>query len=200
MMPVFASISSITNLGGGEKGRPTYLDKGQVGSSLTTTSYIERWNSSGASVFSEVDSHQVLARQYDLAVAQLRPLRFVVSAEEVSSTVEVSAVDSKLDEIYTIDAAAIINPDISRYAVRKGIDVVEDLIEVGDIHSLNELLARARPEMMRRATAVAVLRSAYRLRGKLSKWMRFYTEVFAHLEATHQDPLRALKGLIRSRG
>lgn len=200
MTPIFSSMSSITSLGGGENGRPAYLDKGQGSSSLSTTSYIERWNSTGTSVFSDVNGHKVMARQYDLAVAKLQPLRFVVSAEDLHTTFEVSvAVETKLEEIYTIDAAATIDADLSRYAVRKGIDVVEDLIEVGDLYSLNELLAKARPEMLRRATAVAVLRSAYRVRGKLSKWMRFYTEVFAHLEATRQDPHRALKGLVRSR-
>lgn len=195
-----ASMVSMTQLFGRLDGNPTYMDRGQVGSSLSTSTYIESWKSSGTSVFGGVDGHIVRARQYDLASAKQKPLRFVVSAENLNSFADVSfRVNLKLEEIYTMDAAAIINPEISRYAVRKGIDVVEDLVEVGDLNSLNELLARARPDMMRRATAVAVLRSAYRLRGKLSKWMRFYTEVFAHLEATQQDPHRALKGLVRSR-
>lgn len=195
-----ASMVSMTQLFGRLDGNPTYMDRGQVGSSLSTSTYIESWKSSGTSVFGGVDGHIVRARQYDLASAKQKPLRFVVSAENLNSFADVSfRVNLKLEEIYTMDAAAIINPEISRYAVRKGIDVVEDLVEVGDLNSLNEILARARPDMMRRATAVAVLRSAYRLRGKLSKWMRFYTEVFAHLEATQQDPHRALKGLVRSR-
>lgn len=124
----------------------------------------------------------------------------VISLEDLSSSLHVDlSVNQNLNDLYAIDAAASVDPSISRYAVRKGIDVVEDYIIVGDFNSLNELLSRAKPEMMRRVTAVALLRAAYRLRGKLSKWMRFYTEVFAHLEATDQDPQRALKGLVRSR-
>jgi len=201
MMPATASMSSLTCLAnaGNGSGR-TYLEKGQAASSLTTTSIVEKWNSLGASVFSEVSSYEVKARQYEPALASMRSLRYIVSIYDLHSSVEISTgVNKSLDDIYTMDAAASIDPDISRYAVRKSIDVVEDYIDAGDLYSLNELLERARPEMLRRVTAVALLRTAYRVRGKLSKWMRFYTELFAHLEATHQDPHRALKGLIRSR-
>ncbi|MBI6911690.1 hypothetical protein [Pseudomonas palleroniana] len=181
-------------------GNRAYLDSSKDASTVATTSFVQRWNSSGPSVFAEVTGYDLNKQQYAPKNALLRPMRVVVSLEDLSSSLQVNlSVSKNLNDIYAIDAAASINPDISRYAVRKGIDVVEDYIELGDFHSLNELLARAKPEMMRRVTAVALLRTAYRLRGKLSKWMRFYTEVFAHLEATHQDPQRALKGLVRSR-
>lgn len=181
-------------------GRKSYLDNSKDSSTLATSSFVERWSSTGPSVFAEVADYDVSKRQYVLKDAGLRPLRVVISLEDLSSSLHVDlSVNQNLNDLYAIDAAASVDPSISRYAVRKGIDVVEDYIIVGDFNSLNELLSRAKPEMMRRVTAVALLRAAYRLRGKLSKWMRFYTEVFAHLEATDQDPQRALKGLVRSR-
>ncbi len=191
-----AVARSLSEVGGNR----AYLDSSKDASTSATTSFVERWNSSGPSVFAGVTGYDVSKQQYALKNADMRPMRRVISLEDLSSSLQVNlSVTKNLNDIYAIDAAATIEPNISRYAVRKGIDVVEDYIDVGDYHSLNELLARAKPEMMRRVTAVAVLRTAYRLRSKLSKWMRFYTEVFAHLEATHQDPQRALKGLVRSR-
>ncbi|MET1069957.1 MAG: hypothetical protein ABWY28_18295 [Pseudomonas prosekii] len=191
-----AAARSLGDIGGSR----AYLDSSKDASTVATTSFVERWNSSGPSVFADVTGYDLSKQQYALKNASLRPMRVVVSLEDLSSSLQIDlSVTKNLNDIYAIDAAASIVPDISRYAVRKGIDVVEDYIELGDFHSLNELLARAKPEMMRRVTAVALLRTAYRLRGKLSKWMRFYTEVFAHLEATNQDPQRALKGLVRSR-
>ena len=194
-----SSVSALRSLSDVSESR-VYLNKSLDSSTVATSSFVERWNSTGPSVFAGVTGYDVTARQYGLKQASLKPLRVVISLEDLSSSLEISSsVNKNLNDIYAIDAAALIESEISRYAVRKCIDVVEDYIDAGDFHSLNELLARARPEMMRRVTAVAVLRTAYRLRNKLNKWMRFYTEVFAHLEATNQDPHRALKGLVRSR-
>ncbi|MHC8292479.1 hypothetical protein [Pseudomonas sp. LB3P58] len=109
----------------------------------------------------------------------------------------IDAIQEQLDSIYAVDAAAVIDPDQSRVAIRAVVDVVEDYIKDKDLWSLNELLALAEPASMRRITSVSVLRTSFRVRDKLSNWPTLYDLVSAHLKETGQDPERALRGLSR---
>lgn len=107
---------------------------------------------------------------------------------------------SKLDSICLLDSAAVIDAEQSRVALRAVVDTVEDYIKAEDFWSLNELLALTDPSSMRKITSVAVLRSSYRMRSKLSNWPGLYTKIEAHLKNTGQDAQRALRGLERTKG
>lgn len=109
----------------------------------------------------------------------------------------IAAIEEQLDSIYSLDAAALVDPEQSRVAIRAVVDVVEDYIKAKDLWSLNELLAVAKPESMRRITSVSILRSSFRVRDKLSNWVALYDLVHAHLKETDQEPERALRGLSR---
>lgn len=106
----------------------------------------------------------------------------------------------KLDSICLLDSAALIDADQSRVALRAVVDTVEDYIKSEDFWSLNELLALADPSSMRKITSVAVLRSSYRIRSKLTNWSGMYAKVEAYLNTTGQDAQRALRGLNRAKG
>ncbi|WP_350404317.1 hypothetical protein ABCR88_07655 [Pseudomonas sp. W17] len=109
----------------------------------------------------------------------------------------IAALEEQLDSIYALDAAAIVDPEQSRVAIRAVVDIVEDYIKAKDLWSLNEFLALVNPESMRRITSVSVLRTSFRMRDKLSNWSTLYDLVYAHLKETDQDPERALRGLSR---
>lgn len=107
-------------------------------------------------------------------------------------------INERLESIYAADAAAMFDSALSRVAIRMAVDAVEEAIEKGDYVSLDELLLHANPECLRKITAVSLLRTAFRVKNKVSKWNRFYTEVFAYLSRTEQDPHHALRGLVRA--
>ncbi|MBP5957023.1 hypothetical protein ICA16_15225 [Pseudomonas anatoliensis] len=109
----------------------------------------------------------------------------------------IAAIEEQLDSIYALDAAAIVEPEQSRLAIRAVVDVVEDYIKAKDLWSLNELLVVADPSLMRKITSVSILRTSFRMRDKLSNWTALYDRVNAHLKETEQDPERALRGLSR---
>ena len=96
-----------------------------------------------------------------------------------------------------MDAAALIDSEQSRVAIRAVVDVVEDYIKAKDLWSLNEFLAAAKPASMRKITSVSILRTSFRVRDKLSNWTGLYDLVHAHLTETEQNPDRALRGLSR---
>ncbi|MNG21704.1 hypothetical protein D3C84_1061000 [compost metagenome] len=79
------------------------------------------------------------------------------------------------------------------------VDAVEDLLQVHDVVGLNELLALAEPSSLRKITSVALLRSSFRVKDKLSSWQGLYARVYAHLQATNQNPQKALRGLVPAR-
>lgn len=109
----------------------------------------------------------------------------------------IAAIEEQLDSIYAVDAAALIDSEQSRVAIRAVVDVVEDYIKAKDLWSLNEFLAAAKPASMRKITSVSILRTSFRVRDKLSNWTGLYDLVHAHLTETEQNPDRALRGLSR---
>lgn len=111
----------------------------------------------------------------------------------------IAGIQEQLDTIYAIDAAAVIDSEQSRVAIRAVVDVVEDYIKAKDFWSLNQFLALTEPSSMRRITSVSVLRTSFRVRDKVSSWATLYDLVQAHLKETGQDADRALRGLSRSK-
>ncbi|MCX2896826.1 hypothetical protein [Pseudomonas mandelii] len=112
---------------------------------------------------------------------------------------KVRLVSERLEYIYWNDAAALIDSSQSRTALRGVVDAVEDLVDVGDYLTLDNLLAGVDPKRLRPITNVAFLRSSFQAKDKLSNWKLLYQVVYAHLANSGQDPTRALRGLSASR-
>lgn len=120
----------------------------------------------------------------------------VISSEDIRAT---ALVRKKLDLIYCNDAAAVTDASHSRIAIRVVVDTVEDYLADSDIIGLNNVLSKTDPTLLRKITSVALLRSSYRVKDKLSAWPGLYASVWAHLKATDQNPEQALRGLLRSK-
>lgn len=108
-------------------------------------------------------------------------------------------IQDRIDTVYNVDAAAVLDSEQSRVALRVVVDVVEDYIKANDFWSLNEALCMVEPSKLRKITNVAFLRSSYRVRDKLSNWAALYSKTWAYLLDTNQDPARALRGLARTK-
>ena len=106
-------------------------------------------------------------------------------------------VSEKIKNLYAADAAATFDPSQSRVAIRAAVDAVEEAIEAGDLIALDELLAGVDAQCLRKITSVALLRTSFRVRNKISKWNKFYSEVYAHLSRTGQDAHHALRGMVK---
>ncbi|MDZ4305615.1 MAG: hypothetical protein U1C13_28745 [Pseudomonas sp.] len=108
-------------------------------------------------------------------------------------------VRERVETVYNVDAAAVLDAEQSRVALRVVVDVVEDFIKAGDFWSLNETLSMVDPSKLRKITNVAFLRSSFRVRDKLSNWVTLYNRTWMHLLDTDQDPAHALRGLARTK-
>lgn len=109
----------------------------------------------------------------------------------------IALVKWKVEAVTLLDSVAAEDEYASRVALRGVIDDVEDFIRAGDYWSLNQLLSQVQPAMLRKITSVAYLRTSFRVRSKLSSWGALYEKVYAYLDATGQEPGRALRGLNR---
>jgi hypothetical protein len=105
----------------------------------------------------------------------------------------------RVETVYNVDAAAVLDAEQSRIALRVVVDVVEDYIKADDFWSLNETLSMVEPSKLRKITNVAFLRSSFRVRDKLSNWVALYNRTWMHLLETDQDPAHALRGLARTK-
>lgn len=108
-------------------------------------------------------------------------------------------VRERVETVYNVDAAAVLDAEQSRVALRVVVDVVEDYIKANDFWSLNETLSMVDPSKLRKITNVAFLRSSFRVRDKLSNWVALYNRSWMHLLDTDQDPAHALRGLARTK-
>lgn len=106
---------------------------------------------------------------------------------------------SQVSKIANLDAYAPESSDLSRVALRAVVDTVEEHIKSGDLSSLNELLRQVQPTALRKITAVAFLRTSFRVRDQLSNWAGLYDRTMIHLKETDQDADRALRGLSRKK-
>lgn len=120
---------------------------------------------------------------------------------EVASVTDelLKPIRARVETAYNVDAAAVLDAEQSRIALRVVVDVVEDYIKANDFWSLNETLSMVDPSKLRKITNVAFLRSSYRVRDKLSNWVALYNRTWVHLLDTDQDPARALRGLARTK-
>lgn len=124
---------------------------------------------------------------------------YISSSVKPLNDILLTEVRDDLKSICALDAVASESDLNSRLSLRSVVDAVEDYIGSEDLWSLNELLGSVNPSELRKITSVAFLRSSFRARENLSNWDVLYSKTFAFLEATNQDPVRALRGLARTR-
>lgn len=159
--------------------------------------FVQKVSAANRAVYGGVFGNEVVAKvsvEVNRSGTKFYGFEFVTSSDASLS----KRITERLESIYAADAAAVFDAALSRVAIRMAVDAVEDAIEKGDYVSLDELLLHADPERLRKITAVSLLRTAFRVKNKVSKWHRFYTEVFAYLSRTEQDPHHALRGLVRA--
>lgn len=120
---------------------------------------------------------------------------YKLSSGSICPRVELPRLKSSIDFIYCNDDASLLDPAMSRVALRGVIDSVEDLADADDYLSLDALLGMVDPRRLRPITAVAFLRSSFAVKERLRNWNGLYQVVYAHLSNSGQNPDRALRGL-----
>lgn len=160
------------------------------------SAYVQRWNDVRGAVYSENTDRGLYRLPVRASRLENEPRPKYVPSD--SSDYSLShRVSEKLKNLYAADAVATFDPAQSRVAIRIAVDAVEEAIEDGDLASLNELLSSADAQSLRKITSIALLRTSFRVRNKVGKWNRFYSEVYAHLSRTEQDPQHALRGMVK---
>ncbi len=166
------------------------------GAMENSSAYVQCWNDVRGAVYHNSDRSEIFQSPVRRSNSEAEAWPKVLTANSVNYRLS-SKVNERLKNLYAADAAATFDPAQSRVAIRIAVDAVEEAIEEGDLAALDELLSSADAQCLRKITSVAILRTSFRVRSKVSKWSKFYSEVYAHLSRTGQDAHHALRGMVK---